>query len=155
MSENAPLEIRVATADDLPAIIAMLTDDFLGSARDSVDENGTRLYEDAFARIEASPDNDVYIVLMDDRPVGTFQLTFIPGLAFKGGIRAQIESVRVDAALRGKGIGARMIRHAVDLARQRNCTLVQLSMNKQRKDSERFYKRLGFEATHEGFKLML
>jgi hypothetical protein len=32
---------------------------------------------------------------------------------------------------------------------------VQLTSNKQRKDAHRFYERLGFVASHEGFKLAL
>jgi GNAT superfamily N-acetyltransferase len=44
---------------------------------------------------------------------------------------------------------------AVDEARRRGCALVQLTSDKRRGDAHRFYSRLGFEATHEGFKLRL
>lgn len=144
-----------AVADDLPAIVAMLADDFLGSGRESLSEQDLEAYREAFRAIEASPDNIVYVARLDGRPVGTFQLTFIPGLSFRGGTRAQIESVRVEAAFRGRGLGEKMIRFGIERARGAGCCLVQLATNKKRTDTQRFYQRLGFEASHEGFKLML
>lgn len=59
------------------------------------------------------------------------------------------------ANLRGQGIGAAMMSHAIERARARGCQMIQLSTNKQRADAKRFYERLGFEATHEGMKLSL
>ena len=38
---------------------------------------------------------------------------------------------------------------------ERGCALVQLATDKRRADAHRFYRRLGFEASHEGMKLML
>jgi GNAT superfamily N-acetyltransferase len=48
-----------------------------------------------------------------------------------------------------------MVRWAVDEARRRGCALVQLTSDKARADAHRFYERLGFEASHVGFKLLL
>ena len=87
--------------------------------------------------------------------VATLQLTFIPGIARRGGTRAQIEAVRVRDDLRGRGIGGALIEWAVEQARQSGCAIVQLTSNKARADAHRFYGRLGFAATHEGFKLRL
>ena len=52
-----------------------------------------------------------------------------------------------DAAIRTRG------QQAIERCRERGCFLVQLTSNKQRLDAHRFYDRLGFEATHEGYKL--
>jgi GNAT superfamily N-acetyltransferase len=83
------------------------------------------------------------------------QLSFIPGLARRGAWRAQIEAVRVHEAARNRGVGARMIEWAVEVARNRGCALVQLTTDKRRTDAHRFYERLGFVASHEGMKLAL
>ena len=56
---------------------------------------------------------------------------------------------------RGSGLGAAMMRWAIDEARRRGCALVQLTSDKTRMDAHRFYTRLGFVATHEGMKLAL
>jgi ribosomal protein S18 acetylase RimI-like enzyme len=87
--------------------------------------------------------------------VGYLQITFIPGLSRKGAWRGQIESVRVATRLRGEGIGGRMLEHAIGLCRERGCSLVQLTSDKTRTEAHRFYGRLGFVASHDGFKLTL
>ena len=87
--------------------------------------------------------------------VGTLQVSFIPGLARRGGLRAQIEAVRVHRELRGQGIGRQLIAWAIRRARQRGCALVQLTSDKRRTDAHRFYDGLGFSASHDGFKLWL
>ena len=86
---------------------------------------------------------------------GTLQLTFIPGLARRGGLRAQIEAVRVREDLRGGGVGHALFAWAIDEARRRGCVLVQLTSDKRRAEAHRFYGRLGFTASHDGFKLRL
>ena len=48
-----------------------------------------------------------------------------------------------------------MMKWAIERCRERGCGLVQLTSNKKRLDAHRFYRRLGFEQSHEGFKLML
>ena len=63
--------------------------------------------------------------------------------------------MRVDPLVRNRGYGAEMMRWAIEEARRRDCSRVQLTTNKSRKDAHRFYARLGFRASHEGMKLDL
>lgn len=114
-----------------------------------------RAYLDAFEAMDRDPDNTLLVAEQDGRVVGTFQLTIIQHLMYRGGRIAQIEAVRVDAPLRGQGIGESMMRWAIEEARKRGCVRVQLTSNKQRLAAHRFYARLGFAASHEGFKLFL
>ena len=86
---------------------------------------------------------------------GCVQLTVIPGLSRRGLKRGLIEGVRIHSAERGKGLGERLIRHAIDLARVEGCGLVQLTSDSSRLDAHRFYERLGFVASHVGMKLAL
>jgi GNAT superfamily N-acetyltransferase len=85
--------------------------------------------------------------------VATLQLTVIPGLARRGSLRGHIEAVRVREDLRGRGLGQALMTWAIDEARRRGCTLIQLTSDKRREDAIRFYGRLGFTASHEGLKL--
>ena len=48
-----------------------------------------------------------------------------------------------------------MFQWAIDEARCRGCAVVQLTTDKTRADAHRFYERLGFTASHEGYKLQL
>ena len=48
-----------------------------------------------------------------------------------------------------------MLRHAVTLCRDQGCAVLQLTTDKRRADAHRFYRKLGFVGSHEGFKLPL
>ncbi|MBB1255752.1 GNAT family N-acetyltransferase [Streptomyces sp. OF3] len=147
------LVIRAATAEDVPAIVAMLADDPLGAQRESPSEPA--VYQAAFAHIAVDPNQHLVVAERAGAVVGTLQLTVIPGLSRRGASRALIEAVRVRADERGGGLGGELIRWAVDEARQLDCALVQLTSDNSRVDAHRFYERLGFAATHTGFKLTL
>jgi len=135
------------------AIVDLIAADQIGATRDGGD---LAPYERAFAAIDADP-AQLLVVVTDaaDAVVGTLQLTFIPGLARRGGVRAQLEAVRVRTDLRGRGLGGALFAWAIEEARRRGCALVQLTSDKRREEAHRFYGRLGFDATHEGFKRRL
>jgi GNAT superfamily N-acetyltransferase len=145
--------LREAATDDLPEVVALLAADQLGIHRESADE--LTPYRTAFDAITADPTHLLVVAVDGGRIIGTMQLSFIPGLARRGAWRAQIEAVRVHEAARNRGVGARMIEWAVEVARNRGCALVQLTTDKRRTDAHRFYERLGFVASHEGMKLAL
>ncbi|ESX07520.1 GNAT family N-acetyltransferase [Mesorhizobium sp. M0179] len=144
--------IRRAEAADLPAIVAMLADDPLGRSREDATEPLAKAYRDAFAAIDADPNQ-----LMTDsgRVIGTLQISYLAGLSLQGALRGQIEAVRVAADRRGERLGQRLLEWAVEQCRERGCKIVQLTTNKSRQDAHRFYDRLGFKASHIGYKLEL
>ncbi|MFE9092701.1 GNAT family N-acetyltransferase [Streptomyces sp. NPDC007264] len=147
------LDIRPAVAADVPAIVALLADDPLGAQRESPDD--LTPYLSALERLRDDPNQHLVVAVRDDRVVGTLQLTIIPGLSRKGATRSLIEAVRIHADERGGGLGARLIEWAIDASRRHGCRLVQLTSDTTRTDAHRFYERLGFEASHVGFKLPL
>ena len=140
---------REATAEDLPDVLALMTDDVLGSTREGLDIEHYRL---AFERMQNEPGNHLIVGVRDGAIVATYQLTFISGLSLRAARRAQIETVRVASDLRGQGIGAAMIADAEARARAAGCALMQLTMNKSRTQTARFYQRLGFTPSHIGYK---
>jgi GNAT superfamily N-acetyltransferase len=146
--------MRRAVARDVAAIVELLAADQLGATRDGSEDMAP--YERAFRAIDADPAQLLATVTTDDGTVvGTLQLTFIPGLARRGSLRAQIEAVRVHQAHRDQGLGAAMVSWAIAEARRRGCALMQLTTDKRRADAHRFYNRLGFVNSHEGLKLRL
>ncbi|MGW1025577.1 N-acetyltransferase family protein [Streptomyces sp. NPDC002577] len=149
----ADLEIRTATAEDIPAIVGMLADDPLGAQRESPDD--LQPYATAFARLAGDPNQHLVVAVRHGRVVGTLQLTIIPGLSRRGSTRSIIEGVRIHADERGSGLGSRFIEWAVEESRRQGCQLVQLTSDATRTDAHRFYERLGFTASHVGFKLQL
>ncbi|GAB3973007.1 GNAT family N-acetyltransferase [Plantactinospora veratri] len=152
------LIFRPARRADVPAIVAMLRDDEVSAGREPAEPIGEEVdaaYWAGFEAVDADPRNELIVAELDGEPVGTMQLTFIPGVSRRGAERMQIEAVRVRRDLRDRGIGRRMMHWAVDQARERGCRLVQLTTDKRRTEAHRFYAALGFEASHEGMKLPL
>ncbi|MDJ1157870.1 GNAT family N-acetyltransferase [Chelatococcus sp. SYSU_G07232] len=146
---------RDARREDLAAIVALLADDPLGATRETTDEAVAEAYHAAFEAIERDSNNRLLVMEDEGTVVGCLQLTFIPGMTCSGGMRAQIEGVRVAASHRGRGLGRRAFAWAVDEARRHGARLVQLTTNKARPDAKRFHESLGFVASHEGMKLDL
>ncbi|MFD4719206.1 GNAT family N-acetyltransferase [Streptomyces sp. NPDC058423] len=147
------LQIRPASPSHIPAIVAMLADDPLGAQRESPDDPTP--YLAAFARLADDPNQHLVVAERDGRTVGTLQLTIIPGLSRRGATRSIIEAVRIHADERGSGLGTQLIEWAVEESRRHDCRLVQLTSDASRTDAHRFYERLGFEASHVGFKRVL
>ena len=153
---TAPVfELRPATEADLPALVALLADDPLGAGRERQGGGVSEAYLEAFRAIDADPNHVLLVADVDEAVVGLLQLSFLPHLTYQGGWRAQIEGVRVAREHRSLGIGRRMIEAAVDRARARGCHLVQLTTDRRRPEALKFYRSLGFEASHDGLKLHL
>ena len=154
--DGTSVVLRRAKAADVPAVVRMLAADQLGAARDGPDEaEGWAPYERAFAALDADPAHVLVVATLGDDVVATMQLSVLPGLARRGATRMQVEAVRVRDDLRGRGLGRALLQWAVEQARARGCALVQLTSDKTRTDAHRFYGRLGFVASHEGYKLSL
>jgi len=149
------LTFRLARRNDLEAIVALLADDEIARSRSGHVDVPTADVVSAFEEIERDPSNELLVGERDTAIVATLQLTYIPGLSRGGMRRAQVEAVRVRADLRGQRIGERLMAAAMDRARARGCALLQLTTDLRRTSAQRFYQRLGFEATHAGMKRML
>lgn len=149
------IKFRIAGEKDLPRIVRMLADDFLGSQREKEQDTLPESYVKAFREIDSDPNNELLVAELDGEVVGTFQLTYTPSLSYQGGKRATVESVRVDAGYRGRGIGREMMLWAMERAREKGCVSMQLTSHANRKDAHRFYENLGFKATHVGMKIAL
>jgi GNAT superfamily N-acetyltransferase len=148
--------LRLAARGDVPAILALLADDELASHPERAGHGDDLApYLEAFDEMAADPRCDLYVATVGARVVGTFQLTVQRHLTYRGGRVAVVEAVEVASDVRGRGLGGAMMRFAVDEARRRGCHRVQLTSNKRRRDAHRFYERLGFVASHEGFRLAL
>ena len=144
---------RRADEDDLPQIVAMLADDPLGAAREDASLPLQASYVAAFMIIDNNPAQLLAVAEVEGRVVGTLQLNFVVGIARQGLRRGLIESVRVAEEWRGRGLGGRMVRWAIEECKRRGCGLVQLVSDRSREDAQRFYERLGFKRAQVGMKL--
>jgi len=148
-------KFRKAKQDDLRDIISLLADDELGRKREESAEGIASTYQKAFDQIDADPNQFLMVVEESGVIIGTCHLTFMPSLTFQGGLRMNIEAVRIASSCRGQGAGKWMINQAIDMGRKKGCKIIQLTTNKKRLDAKKFYETLGFQATHEGMKMYL
>jgi GNAT superfamily N-acetyltransferase len=146
---------RLATRTDVPDIVRMLVEDDLAAQRERFETPLPQAYYEAFEAIDMDPNHELAVAEIDGEVIGSLHLMFLPSISYQGGMRAQVESVRVDKRLRGQGIGVEMMEWALDRARQRGCCLMQLTSHKSRTDAHRFYERLGFTKSHIGMKIYL
>lgn len=149
------IAFRRARGSDLPAIVGLLADDPIGRLREDPTEPLLAAYLDAFAAIEADPNQLLAVATKGDEVVGTLQISFIPGLSRKGMWRGQIEGVRIAAGHRDEGLGHRAFEWAIGECRAHGCGLVQLTTDRERPEAHRFYDQLGFTASHLGYKKTL
>lgn len=149
------INFRKAKRTDVPNIIRLLADDPLGAAREQFTDPLPNKYYAAFDEINSDKNSYLIVAELDNQVIGTLQLTLITYLTYQGGKRALIEGVRIDKAVRGKGVGKAMLEWAINKAKENGCHVVQLTTDKKRPDALEFYKKLGFIASHEGLKLYL
>ena len=150
-----PVQFRAAQRSDVTAIIAMLANDLRGRGREDASEPLDPRYLRAFEAIAAAPNSRLIVGELDGQVIACAQLTVTPGLSQRGALRATIESVQVLERQRSQGIGEQLLAHLVALAKAEGCGIVQLTTSKIREDAHRFYARIGFQNSHEGFKLEL
>lgn len=146
---------RLAKRQDLPAIARMLSEDALGSQRERYEDPVPEAYYRAFEQIDRDLNHELIVAERNGEVMGTLHLMFLPSLSYQGGLRAQIESVRVDESQRGQGFGSEMMKWTIERARRRGAHVVQLTTHRSRAEAHRFYERLGFQGTHLGMKLSL
>ena len=149
------LSFRKADEADLPALVALFADDPLGAQREDLSMPLNPAYGAAFVAIDSDPNNEVIVIESEGRLVGTIQLTFLANLTHRGAWRCQVEGVRIHSDYRRRGGGTRVLGWAIARAEERGCSMVQLTSDKQRLEAIGFYEKIGFRATHEGFKRML
>jgi len=150
------LTFHRATTADLPFIVGLIAADDVSdaSSSDPLDRE-LPAHRAALAAIDRDPNQLLVLATADGERVGTMQLSFLPGLARGGMWRGLIEAVHIAPQYRNRGLGTEMIHWALQTCRERGCGMVQLTSNKKRVDAHRFYCRLGFGQSHEGFKFFL
>jgi GNAT superfamily N-acetyltransferase len=148
------MNFRKATEQDIPKIVELIADDELGKQRENYQIPLPIEYLNAFKSINSDNNQELIVVENETNElIGTLQLTFIQYLTYQGGIRAQIEAVRIKKSNRGLGIGKKMFEWAINRAKERNAHVLQLTTDKQRPDAIKFYEDLGFKSSHEGMKM--
>ena len=140
---------------ELAAIIKLLKEDELGSARENSAKEIDPSYMSAFRAITSDANQNLMVVEQNGEIIGTCHLTIMPSLTLIGTTRMNIEAVRIAENFRGQKIGEWMIERAIEFGKSKKVGLVQLTTNIKRLRTKSFYEKLGFQATHVGMKLKI
>ncbi|MFN8769612.1 MAG: GNAT family N-acetyltransferase [Neisseriaceae bacterium] len=147
------LELRKANIDDLKDIVTLIHDDILGKDRERPEL--LNQYNSIFEKILKSDNQQYFVVQYSNEIIGCFELTILYALSITSSIRLEVENVRVHSKYRSCGIGKWMFSEITKFAQENNCSIIQLTSNKIRKDAHKFYTSIGYKNSHEGFKLYL
>lgn len=136
------LNLREATADDLPAVLALYAQPGL----DDGDVLGVEQAREVFAQFARYPSYRLFVAIdAAGAVVGSYALLVMHNLAHRGTPSAIVEDVVVDQACRSQGIGRQLMEHARMLAREAGAYKLVLSSNQKRTRAHAFYDALGFQ----------
>ena len=97
---------------------------------------------------------DVLIVKKDSHIVGTATIYYIK-VAARGKPYALLEGLVVDRKQRHLGIGSKLFKECVEVAKRKNCYKMIFTSGADRKDAHDFYEKLGFKKWGYEFRMNL
>ncbi len=156
-TEQLPSEAKVrdATEADLPRLVQLLAQLPLTTPREDPGSPLAESYLRAFREIEADPRQRLLVVEVATQVTGSATLIIVPNLSHHGRPFAIVENIIVDASARSAGYGELLLRYVIEETQRAGCYKLSLTSYKRRTDAHRFYQRLGFQATHEGYRVEL
>jgi GNAT superfamily N-acetyltransferase len=147
---ESDLEIRPATADDLPGLLRLYGE--LAEARAESQPADVETAARLLAEIRADPRRELLVAVRAGRVLGTADTVIVPNMTHGGKPWAIIENVAVGELQRRHGIGTRLMLEIERRVKHAGCYKIQLLSRKQRHEAHAFYATLGFDATAEGFR---
>ena len=151
MVDAAPI-VRDATPEDLPRLLILMNQLSANGARPETEVKPvTAEHEAALEDLRRTPGYHL-LVLEDEGEVrGSCVAYVVPNLSHGAAPWCVVENVVVDATHRSRGYGEQLMAAAERLAREAGCYRVSLMSNRRRRDAHRFYERIGFDPSHQGF----
>lgn len=125
-------------------IVRAVTDEVVeafGRLLPQLSTSAEQLDAEALTTIATWQGNRLLVARIDGVIVGALTLAVFP---IPSGMRARIEDVVVDAAARGRGVGAMLTQHALAVARELGARTVDLTSRPAREAANRLYERMGF-----------
>ncbi len=146
--------IEIAKKEQLPTIVGLLADDAIGAFLE--EPSAMDVYEQAFDDIQKSPYAEIYVAVNEDgKVVACIQMSVVQCLVHRGEKRVEVAGLRVNRRIRKSGLGAKLLRHVMEEGKTRGAVVAQFTSNKARQDAHMFYERMGFTASHDGYKISL
>jgi len=141
--------IREATEADLPSVLDL----YAQPGMDDGQVLALRRAQEIFARMQSDSHHRLYVAVVGQETVGSFALLVMDNLAHMGAPSGVIEDVVVRPDWQSRGIGTKMVSHAIDVCKAQGCYKIGLSSNMKREAAHAFYESLGFR--RHGYSFLL
>ncbi len=137
--------IEPATLEDLPQLTELVMS-LMGEEEDFTPDRVKQ--EHGLKLILEQPSRGRILVLRNDHfVIGMVNLLFTISTA-EGGFVVLMEDVIVHPMHRGQGYGSRLLRHAIEYAKEKNFKRITLLTDKISAESQRFFQKNGFTFSH-------
>jgi ribosomal protein S18 acetylase RimI-like enzyme len=126
-------EVRESTdliVSSLNELLPQLTSNFMRSDRNTLKD------------ILNLKSTRIFVAMVERKIVGTYTLVIF---RIPTGVTARIEDVVVDEKWRGKGIGKKMMEHAIEYIKKEGVTKIELTSDHSRIEANNLYQSLGFK----------
>ena len=147
--ENSNHEIRPVMISDLADLRVLLS--YLHDLEPWQDDQDIAA-EVTLLRISQDGCRHLLVSEKDGLLVGTADLTLITNLTRGLKSFGIIENLVVAPNYRRQGIGEALLKEAILIAQQENCYKVELVSSSQREGAGSLYKKLGFNASVDGYR---
>ena len=138
------IRIIPASLDDVPELVLLLT--LLFTLEEDFTPNPVRQRR-GLEMIIRNPEIGAILVMKDaGAVVGMVNLLFTISTA-EGGRVATLEDLVLEPAYRGRGLGSRLLRHALAVSRRRGSTRVTVLTDRSNRRAIRLYQRFGFSCS--------
>jgi GNAT superfamily N-acetyltransferase len=151
VTDPAPVLVRPASAADVAGVLALYAQPDLDDGNVLPIDQAVALFE----RFGRYPDYTLFVAEQDHAIVGSFALLVMDNLGHLGAPSGIVEDVVVAPARQSNGIGAAMMRFAMERCREKGCYKLVLSSNAKRVRAHAFYESLGFERHGFSFRIDL
>jgi len=141
MKHVTTVTVREAQGADAAAVAALY--------RSFVSSPQINVREDRLEVIASDPNNFLFVCEADGAVCGTALLTLCLDAMFGNQPYGVLENVVVNESWRGKGIGSRLIAHAEELCRIRDCSKIMLLSTSSRVSAHRFFQQQGYSAANK------
>lgn len=132
------LKFRIATSNDIEGIIKLCNECF--------NENTPLEYAERIWDINKNDKNQIYIIgVLDDEIVAHSKITIIPTIFEDMNTYAILNHVCVKPELRRSHIATKMLNECFKIAKEMNCSCVELWSKNFRTAAHALYKKYGFE----------
>lgn len=142
------MDIREASGKDIPIILGLLYE--LGRPKPQKDSD-IESFRKLVKKYITDSDKKIILAQLDDAEIiAMVSIIFLPRLN-QNSLELYIPELIVHDKFQNQGVGKKLINSCMSIGKEKKCHRIRLESGNQRKESHKFYKKLGFEQSGLSF----